>query len=106
MKILKGKPSFLAFSNNPRPLGVLHAPEMELSGCHTPRPHLPHLDPGLGVIHYPVLGPENTEALGGPCWQVGDNRLFSALFSRRLEQNSIKSIPAGAFTQYKKLKRM
>uniref|UniRef100_A0A8C9Q5F9 Slit homolog 3 protein n=1 Tax=Spermophilus dauricus TaxID=99837 RepID=A0A8C9Q5F9_SPEDA len=30
----------------------------------------------------------------------------SALFSRRLEQNSIRSIPAGAFTQYKKLKRI
>lgn len=46
----------------------------------------------------------------GPSAPLGDGRmvngLFSALFPRRLEQNSIKSIPAGAFTPYKKLKRM
>lgn len=48
-----------------------------------------------------VVTPQRS--LGGK-WLV--NCLFSALLSRRLEQNSIKSIPAGAFTQYKKLKRM
>lgn len=46
-------------------------------------------------------GGENDKFLGFPV----TNQSFSLFFSR-LEQNLIKSVPAGAFSAYKKLKRM